>query len=57
MNEKVNFIVEADKQGFFDHVNHDILLRMLKVVIKDRNFIELVRRFLKAGYMQNGEFN
>lgn len=57
MYEKVNFIVEADIKGFFDHVDHDILLRMLKVVIKDRDFIELIRRFLKAGYMQNGEFN
>ena len=57
MHEKVNFIVEADIKGFFDHVDHDILLRMLKVVIKDRDFIELVRRFLKAGYMQNNEFN
>lgn len=57
MHEKVNFIVEADIKGFFDHVNHDILLRMLKVVIKDKDFIELIRRFLKAGYMQNGEFS
>lgn len=57
MYEKVNFIVEADIKGFFDHVNHDILLRMLKVVIKDRDFVELIKRFLKAGYMQNGEFN
>ena len=57
MKEKVNYIVESDIKGFFDHVNHDILLRMLKTVIKDRDFIELVRRFLKAGYMKNDEFN
>lgn len=57
MYEKVNFIVEADIKGFFDHVDHDILLRMLKIVIKDRDFIELIRRFLKAGYMQNDEVN
>ena len=56
MHGKVNWIVEADIKGFFDHVNHDILLRMLEVVIKDRDFIELIRRFLKAGYMYNGEY-
>lgn len=56
MKEKVNFIVEADIKGFFDNVDHEILLRMLKVVIKDRDFIELVRRFLKAGYMQNNKY-
>lgn len=57
MKEKVNFIVEADIKGFFDNVDHEILLRMLKVVIKDRDFIELIRRFLKAGYMQNNEYH
>lgn len=56
MREKVNFIVESDIKGFFDNVDHEILLRMLKVVIKDRDFIELIRRFLKAGYMQNNEY-
>lgn len=56
MKEKVNFIVEADIKGFFDNVDHEILLRMLKVVIEDRDFIELIRRFLKAGYMQNNEY-
>lgn len=29
---------------------------MLKAVIKDRDFIELVRRFLKAGYRQNNKY-
>lgn len=57
MKEKVNYIVEADIKGFFDNVDHEILLRMLKVVIKDRDFIELIRRFLKAGYIQNNEYN
>lgn len=57
MNEKVNFIVEADIKGFFDNVDHEILIRMLKAVIKDRDFIELIRRFLKAGYMKNNEYN
>lgn len=57
MHGKVNFIVEADIKGFFDNVDHEILLRMLKVVIEDRDFIELIRRFLKAGYMQNNEYN
>ena len=55
MHKKVNFIFEADIKGFFDHVVHEILLRMLEVVIEDRDFIELIRKFLKAGYMENGE--
>lgn len=57
MYGKVNWIVEADIKGFFDHVDHDILIRMLEVVIKDKDFIYLIRKFLKTGYMYNGEFN
>ena len=34
MHKNVNWIVEADIKGFFDHVNHEILLRMLERVIK-----------------------
>lgn len=57
MHGKVNWIVEADIKGFFDHVDHDILIRMLEVVIKDKDFIYLIKKFLKAGYMYNEEFN
>ena len=55
MHGKVNHIVEADIKGFFDHVNHEILIKMLEVVIDDRDFVELVRKFLKAGYVYNEE--
>lgn len=51
MKQKINYIVEADIKGFFDHVDHELLIRMLERVIKDRDFILLVKRFLKAGYM------
>lgn len=57
MHGKVNWIVEADIKGFFDHVNHDILIRMLETIIKDRDFINLTRKFLKAGYMKDNEFH
>ena len=57
MHGKVKWIVEADIKGFFDHVDHELLLRMLEVVIKDRDFINLIRMFLKSGYMQNNEFS
>ena len=54
MHGKTNYIVEADIKGFFDHIDHEILIRMLKVVIQDKNFIELIRKFLKAGYVHEG---
>lgn len=53
MRGKINVIVEADIKGFFDNVNHDLLIRMLEVVIKDKDFIWLIKKFLNAGYMED----
>lgn len=55
MHGKVKWIVEADIKGYFDHIDHEILIRMLEVLIKDKDFIGLIKRYLKAGYMSKGE--
>jgi len=47
----VNYIVEADIKGFFDHVDHDLLLEFLRKRVKDSSLLFLLERFLKAGYM------
>ena len=56
MHGKTNIIVEADIKGFFDHIDHEILIRMLEVIIQDSDFIELIRKFLKAGYIHEGVY-
>lgn len=56
MTKKVNYIVDADIKGFFDNVNHDILIKMLEKTIGDKNFIRYIKRFLKSGYMENGKY-
>jgi group II intron reverse transcriptase/maturase len=43
------YIVEADVKGFFDHVDHDWLVKMLSLRIDDRAFLQLIRKWLKAG--------
>ena len=50
----VNYIVEADIKGFFDNVNHSILLELLQYRIKDKRVIRLIQRMLKAGIMEGG---
>ena len=45
-------VVEADIQGFFDHISHDKLMEMLEERIDDRPFLGLVRRWLKAGILE-----
>lgn len=54
--ERTQWVVEADIQGFFNHVNHDHLMRFLEHRIGDPNFLRIVRRFLKAGIMEDGVF-
>jgi len=49
----VNHIVEADIKGFFDNVEHDLLLDFLKLRIKDTSLLSLINKFLKAGYIDN----
>lgn len=55
-NGKINYIVDADIKGFFDHMNHDWIMKFLGVYIKDPNFLWLIKKYLKAGIMTDGIF-
>ena len=46
-----NWIISADVKGFFDNVNHHILISLLKKRIDDSRFINLIWKFLKAGVL------
>lgn len=46
------YIVEADVKGFFDNMDHDWLLKMLSLRIDDRAFLNLIRKWLKAGILE-----
>jgi RNA-directed DNA polymerase len=52
--KKVSYIAEADIRGFFDHVNHEWLIKFLGVRVGDERVIRLVRRMLKGGVMEDG---
>jgi group II intron reverse transcriptase/maturase len=51
--KKINFVVDADIKGFFDNVDHDWLMKFLEHDIEDKNFLRYVKRFLKAGIMED----
>lgn len=50
------WVVEADIQGFFDHVQHEHLMRFVGHRIKDRGVLRLIRRLLKAGVQHDGHW-
>ena len=51
-----NYVLDADIKGFFQHLDHEWIVRFIESRIKDPNIIRLVRRMLKAGIMNNYEF-
>ncbi len=55
MTKKVNYVLEADIKGFFDNVNHDLMMKFLEHDIADKNFLRYVKRFLNAGVMEETE--
>ncbi len=52
--QRVNFILDADIAGFFDTVNHDWLIKFVEHRIADRRIVRLIRKWLKAGVMEDG---
>ena len=54
---KVGYIVDADIKGFFNNVDHNWLMKCLEQHIQDPNILKLVKRFLKAGVIENGIYS
>ena len=51
---KVNWIVDADIAGFFDAVSHEWLIRFVEHRVGDGRILRLIRKWLKAGVMEDG---
>jgi len=49
---RYEFVVEADIKGFFDHIEHDWMLKMLARRISDGAMLGLIRKWLKAGVLE-----
>ena len=54
--EYTNYVLDADIKGFFDHLDHEWIIRFIESRIKDPNIIRLIRVMLKAGIMKDYVF-
>jgi len=54
--EKTNWVLDADIKGFFDHLDHEWIVKFIESRIKDPNIIRTVRRMLKAGIMKEFQY-
>jgi RNA-directed DNA polymerase len=53
-SRKVNFIVDADIQSFFDTVSQDWLIRFVEHRIGDKRITRLIQKWLRAGVLEDG---
>jgi RNA-directed DNA polymerase len=54
--KKVNWILDLDIRGFFDNLNHEQLVQYVEERIADPRILRLIRKWLKAGVMEDGEW-
>lgn len=55
--KKVNWVLDADIQGFFDAIAHEWMLRFLEHRVADKRILRLVKKWLRAGVSEDGEWS
>src|SRR6266508_4481251 len=53
-NQGHNFVADADIQGYFDNIQRDTLMELVRERISDRRALKLIRQWLEAGVMEDG---
>ena len=54
LNDGYEWVVDVDIEQFFDRVNHDKLIQILREQVNDSTTLNLIRKYLKAGVMEKG---
>lgn len=51
------WFIEGNIKGFFDNIDHNVLISILRERISDERFLRLIRKFLNAGYVEDWKYN
>lgn len=53
--KKINWILDCDIEGFFDHLPHEPLMETIGRRVKDRRLLRLIRKWLRVGWVEDGQ--
>ncbi len=56
-SKPVNWVLDADIEGFFDAIDHDWLIKFLEHRVGDQRLLRLIREWLRAGVSDDGEWS
>ena len=56
IRRRIDYIVDADIKGFFDHMDHGWIQKFVGYYIQDPNILNLINKFLKAGILEDGDY-
>ena len=54
VRSKVNWVLDADIRGFFDHMNHEWTMQFVQHRVADKRILRLIQKWMKAGVMEEG---
>jgi group II intron reverse transcriptase/maturase len=55
LHHRINWVLDADIQGFFDNISHDWLFKFLQKRISDPRMLRLLTKWLKCGWIEDGK--
>jgi RNA-directed DNA polymerase len=55
--KRVNYVLDADIQGFFDHIDHGWMMKFVQHRVADPRILGLIQKWLKAGVMEEGQWS
>ena len=55
--KRVNWILDADIRGFFDHMSHEWTMPFVQHRVADKRILRLIQKWLKAGVSEDGEWS
>jgi hypothetical protein len=53
--KRVNYVLDADIRGFYEHIDHEWLMQLLQHRVADLRMLRLIQKWLKTGVMEEGQ--